>query len=406
MSISYSTQQGDTIAGLARRFYGDPSRSSLILRANPGLAEPLRPGLTVIIPSAPQLGAVAPLDGPDEVAIAIGGGRFRYWSEFTLTRSIDAVSSFTLTAPLERENAVFRRTFRPFSYAPVSVQIGGERVHTGTLLHVNPTLSDESRTVICTGYGLPGVLGDCNAPPSLYPLEYFGADLGDIAREVCAPFGLNVVFTSDPGARFDVVDLGPTQAIWAFLSGLAGDRDLLVADNANGAITFGRPDINQPPVAKLVDGQSPVDNVAANFDPQRYFSDITGIDAYLIGLGGANYTVKNPRLQGVLRPHTFTVSDSYEGDTITATEANAARMFAEAATYTVQLVGWRTPSGRLWAPGQVVELAAPDAMIYTSFRFLIRSVELTARGDQRVAELTLVIPESFTGQQPERLPWD
>lgn len=402
----YKTRRGDTFEGIARQFYGDESQASRIRRANPGVFEPLLAGVALTIPTAPQPGTLQPLDGPDEVAITVNGERFPHWSEVTITRSVDSVSTISLNAPFEPENTQLAAMFRPFSYAPVTVQVGGERLITGTLMHVNPSATDDDSTISVSAYGAPGVLSDCGAPVSAFPLEYFYATIEDVAGELCAPFGIKPVFETDPGAPFDLVELGPGQAIMPFLATLAAQRDILIKDNPRGDLVFYNVPTGGRPVAHLRDNAPPVANIVANFDPRRYFSDITGLSGNIIGILADDYTVKNPRLTGITRPHTFLVPDSYEGDLVTGVEANAARMFGEVASYTVSVIGWRNASGGLWNPGDLISLHAPRAMVYKPYTFLIRSVALYYQGDKRTAELTLVIPSAFSSTMPEVLPWD
>jgi hypothetical protein len=45
-------------------------------------------------------------------------------------------------------------------------------------------------------------------------------------------------------------------------------------------------------------------------------------------------------------------------------------------------------------------------MIYSSYNFLIRKVSFDKTNDSESAILTLIIPGTFEGTIPERLPWD
>jgi prophage tail gpP-like protein len=76
------------------------------------------------------------------------------------------------------------------------------------------------------------------------------------------------------------------------------------------------------------------------------------------------------------------------------------------AAYSVSVSTWRDSLGSIWAPDTTVTLEAPDAMIYSAFSFIIRSVSFDRDGFSETATLDLVIPGSFSGQQPEALPWE
>jgi prophage tail gpP-like protein len=108
----------------------------------------------------------------------------------------------------------------------------------------------------------------------------------------------------------------------------------------------------------------------------------------------------------VVRPLTFKAKDTDNGSIKAAVEAKAARMFADAASYSIQLDTWRDPAGNLWEPNTSLNLLAPGAMIYNNYEFLVRTVELEADRQSRTATHNLVMPGVFSGQIPESLPWD
>lgn len=408
MSITYRVREGDTLESLSRRFYGTENEVRRIETANPGLnpVEPLQQGAVLYIPRAPRVAELADL-ADDEVALVIGGQRFRYWSEFTFTTAIDEIPTVAFSAPFTPDEAAFRQQFRPFSYAPVSVQVGSDRLFTGTLMNVAPNVSDTSKSVDVNAYSAPGVLADCNASAADYPLEFDFLDLKQIAEILVEPFGLSIRFDGDPGVVFEQVEIGPGTTVWAFLVSLAEQRDYVIGATDDGRLWFRQSLPRQAPVARLQGGIQPLSDLTPQFNPQRYFSHVTGIEQLVIGVDNfGQFTVQNPRLSGAFRPSVFTVPDSFDIDIETATRSKAARFFAEAATWTARVGTWRTPNGQLWRPGDLITIAAPDAMIYTDYNLLVRRVELIAAGNTREAVLTLTIPEAFSGELPERLPWD
>jgi len=146
--------------------------------------------------------------------------------------------------------------------------------------------------------------------------------------------------------------------------------------------------------------------VSPFFSPQQYYSHITGLESVLVGTSGSQYTVRNPYLAGVIRPHTFKSPDTQGGTVQDSVRAKAGRMFGNMAAYGVQVSTWRDPSGALWRPNTTVVLNAPGAMVYSDYEFVVRSVRFDRTGDNESAELDLVLPGSFSGKIPEALPWD
>ena len=409
MSTTYKTAAGDTFETVARRVYGDARQADRIRKANPGAAEPLPGGVALAVPAdqngPPNQTPTAAAASRDEVAVSIGGKRFRFWETVRITRGLDMISAVELTAPFEPDVPGFRETFRPFSFADMDVIVGGVPLFSGTMLSPHPTIGG-ARTVDVAGYGRAGVLADCTAPASAFPLEFNGQTLEAIAKTVADFFGLAVVFKDSPGAVFDRVALDPGVTALAFLADLARQRGLVIGDDEQGRPVFQRGATAGLPVATLAEGASPVTGVRPAFSPQDYYSHITGIEPVLLGSAGSQFTVKNARLPGVIRPLTFQSQDSADADIKTATEAKAGRMIGNMAAYSVEVATWRDARGGLWAPNTLVTLHAPGAMVYRPFTFLLRSVALEATRAARSATLDLVIPGAFRGQIPEVLPWD
>lgn len=413
MSFTYKVITGDTFESIARKQYGTEVEADRIARANPGVSEPLTPGIAIaipILPSAPQdLQQQAAAESDDEVALLIDGDRFRFFSRIRITRAIDSISTIEFSAPFESDSPELRETFRPFSYKPMTVTVGGDPLFTGIMVGVSPILENDRKTVGVSGYSLPGVLDDCTPPASflqLERLEFNNQGLTQIAESIAAPFGLSVEFLADQGAVFERVAAKPEKKVLSFLIELAKQRNLVTSDTELGALVFQQSVAAGSPVARLQQGASPILSVAPFFSPQEYYSHITGLGLVTVGTDGSQFTVKNERLEGVIRPVTFKTPDTTDADVKAAVEAKVGRMFGNMAAYSVQVDTWRTPSGELWAPNTTVTLLAPGAMVYTEYEFVIRSVEFNREPRATTAILNLVIPGAFSGQIPETLPWD
>lgn len=410
MFTTYSTKAGDTFETIARIVYGTELQAPRLREANPGTDEPFTSGIVLVVPSLPgapiDQPQQAPTDSENETAVLIDGERFRFWQTIRITRAIDAMDTMELLAPFDADELSFRETFRPFSYKSAKVTVGGVPLFTGTMVGVVPSLTFTRKTISISAYSLPGVLNDCTAPASAFPLEFNNQNLRDIAKRVAGLFGLSVVFVAEPGAVFDRLALAPGKKVLSFLSELARQRNLIISSTPKGELLFLQSTAAGQPVAQLRQGEPPLQAVMPFFSPQEYYSHITGLEPVLVGLAGSQFTVKNPRLEGVVRPITFEASDAVTADVKSAVEAKAGRMFGNAASYSATVSTWRDPKGELWAPGSTVTLVAPDAMIYSQYAFIIRNVEFNREQSSESAVLNLVIPGSFSGKIPEALPWD
>ena len=410
MSTTYRTIAGDTLETVARKVYGSDLYASRVSAANPGASEPFSPGTVLTVPplsdSPDSRASRAPFSSPNEVAVMIDGQRFRFWTELRLTRSLDAMDTLEFGAPFDADAPGFREAFRPFSYKPLQVTVGGELLFKGTMIGVTPSVTPTQKSISISGYSRPGVLNDCTPPSSAYPLEFNDLGLPEIAATLASPFGIPVQFEeTDGGPPFERVAIEPGSTILSFISDLARQRSLVVSSTPQGRLLF-QTSVVGFPVANLKQGASPVLSITPFFSPQQYFSHITGLESVLVGTEGSNYTVKNPHLAGVLRPFTFSPSDVEGGDTKTAVAAKAGRMYGNMASYSIELSTWRTPAGDLWAPNTTVILHAPDAMIYEPYTFVVRSVRFSKDDSSETATLDLVVPGAFNGEVPEALPWD
>jgi len=230
------------------------------------------------------------------------------------------------------------------------------------------------RSISASCYSLPGILNDCTPPASSFPLEFNDQGLKEIVATIVSPFGINVNFQGDQGAIFERVASEPGKKVLTFLIELAKQRNLILSDDPRGKLVVWQSVDAGNPVAQFEQGSTPLLSVTPTFNAQDYYSDLTGIESTIVGLQGSQFTVKNPLLSGVIRPFIFTVPDVVDSTIKAAVEAKTGRMFGNLVSYSIRVDTWRDPSGDLWEPNTTVTLLAPDAMIYTNYEFIIRSV--------------------------------
>lgn len=406
----YKTIKGDTFATIARKMYGSETESNKISTANPGVSEPLIVGLEIIIPEASEALQNQPTQRAEaeynEVAILLDGKRFRYWNSVTITRAIDSIDTMNFNAPFDSENVEFRKVFQPFSFKKIVITVSGNPLFTGTLINIVPNLSSELQTISVDGYSFPGVLQDCTPSVNSLPVEFNNQTLEEIAKKLLLPFGIEVEFQGgEEQAALKKVACEPTEKIFSFLTKLAKQKGLLISSTETGKLLFTKAIVNSKPVAILKQGHPPLLTTSADFNPQEYYSHITGIETTKIGKKGARYTEKNPHVKTIFRPFTFTASDIKSGELKQAVEAKVGRMFANFVSYNISVPTWRDSEGELWTPNTIISLEAPNAMIYKEYKFLIKSVVLNRDSEKETARLNLVLPNAFNNEIPKELPW-
>jgi prophage tail gpP-like protein len=406
----YTVILGDTFENIARKEYGTELEIDKIIKANPGVFEPLTPGIVLNIPTLPDapqnLQQQSLADNISEVAILIDDERFRFWNNITITRSIDSIDTVEFEAPFDADNLIFRKIFKPFSYKTVVITVNGLPLFTGTIIGINPILENDQKIITVNAYSLPGVLNDCTSPASSLSLESKNQGIREIAVTMSSPFGIGVEFNADQGAIFEQVSSVSEKRVLSYLIELAKQRNLIISSTELGKLLFQQSAEIGNPIAILRQGNTPLLSVIPFFNPQEYYSHITGLEPTDIGIQGSQFTVKNPLLEGVIRPLSFIPQDTSKADVKTATEAKMGRMFGNMVSYNIHLNSWYDSFNNLWKPNTTIKLKAPDAMIYNEFEFTIRSIEFNRNSKAEIAILNLVIPGSFNGQIPEVLPWD
>ena len=401
----YEVKAGDTFDSISRKVYGTNEKAAILKAANPGVGNPPQAGAILFTPSTepPRVPSSAKTD---LVSITINGSTFQGWERAEITRSMDTFGTFTFEAVWSPEIPEHRAAFRPFQYQDVALFDGLDLLFTGTLLDATPSIDATSSKITASGYSTPGVLNDCTVPASAMPLEGDTRTLREVAKPILDLFGLRLVMP-DAGAAFDREAIAPEDKAFDYLAKLAKQRNVIITDTPDGACRIYK-EAEGPPVARLAPGG--YQSISPQFSPQEYYSDITGRAPTAV-LGedddaGSVFTVVNPRLRGRARPFTFKVDDATEGTLPEATRAKLGRMHGSAVTYSMAVNSWRTPSGKLWAPGDTVEVLAPQAMIYKYYLFLVRDVKYSLDGSSKTAALTLVLPGAFSGKMPETMPWE
>ncbi len=402
-----TARQGDTFASISRRTYGTEVKAGFIRKANPSISEPISEGATLTIPSIPG----APTDKAgtsqsENISILIGGAAFTQWTDVVVSLAIDKPPTVTLSSPWEPDVPELKRVFKPFSFQPIAVSVGPDPLFTGVMLTPSPAGTADGRVISASAYGKTGTAYDCTAPASAYPLEFDNLTIDAIASQLLSPFGILPVFTSPAGAPFERVSMQTGERVMDFLAGLAKQRNLVIGESATGDALFRQSAAAGAPVAVMDADAPPASAVAPSFNAQAVYSDITAIAPAVPGIDGAQSTAKNSRLSGVVRPFTFTASDTQATDLEQAAAAKLGRMYANAVSWVVPVPSWRAPGGELWQPNTTIKLTAPAAMIYSRTEFLIKEVRFVADENSKEAYLTIVLPGAFSGQIPEALPWE
>lgn len=400
----YTATGGESFADVARRTFGDDSKSGNIRRSNPSVLEPISAGTVLFIPDSSSSSSSSGSVPTNTLEVMLDGSRYTGFTQVSFNRTIDTVDSIELLTPFDPDSLKQREVLKPFQYQEIIVYSSGELIFSGVVVGIAPEVTPTSISLVVSAYAYAGVLMDCTVPKSAYPLEFNGLSLSVIANQLCSPFGVGVEFLEGSSELFDSVSIEPDEAIFPFLAKLAKQRNILITSTTSGNLLFWRGGSGGS-VVSISTINNPVVGVQAMFQPQHYYSELSGVPATQVGVSGTEVTIQNAALKGVLRPLTFRAEDS-TGDARSAVQSKLGRMFGNLVSYAVTLDTWHLPDGTLFQSNQKVSLVAPEAMIYKSYEFTIRSISFVKSGNQEQCTLDLVIPESFTGETPTTMPWD
>lgn len=343
----------------------------------------------------------------NETVLTLDGRRFRNWTGIRFSSAVDNLSTVEVVGPFDPTDEGQRKSFRPFDFQPISVAINDQIQFSGTIKPSVTDLSPTENTFTVGAYSLPGVLGDCPAPAAALPLEFKNQNLHEIAKSLAALFDLEIRADVEPGSVFKKLAIKPGEKILPWLAELAKSRAQIISNTRDGRMLFHRAISSGSPVAILTQGQSPLIRVQPRFKFSEYYSEITGIQPVKVrAKKSTKFTVKNSLLESALRPHVYKVPNGKGADLEPSVRFKMGLMFANMVTYTVEVATWRDRSGNLWEPNTILRLTAPGARIYKPFDFVIRTVTLAKEPKSETAILELMLPGSFTMDQPGGFPWD
>lgn len=427
MSNAHRVKLGETLGAISVKYYGLASRWTLIRDGNPQLVtrkkaidgSPLIfPGDLLIIPqevslppsisSASQPPLVLSDNSPTDIAVYIDGQLFSGFTGYRIVMPIDSFDTFSFSAPFDDTQDHIRKVFKPFQYKSCTVYYDKDLIFTGKLLTSAPEVSPDSKTINIQGYPNCGVLNDCCLPESMYPPEYDGLNLVQIAEQVASAFGVTVQADDPPGEVFNNVGYEPEEKILSFIKKLTDQRGLLFTNTSAGGLLFWIPK-KESVSATFKEGELPFISCKPKFAGQTMYSHITGFSKVEDEEDPESFTYENEYLinAGVLRPYSYIVDDALSGTLEQSVKATAGRMFGSSVSYELVVVGHRDRNNGLYRKNMTVSVLSPGAMIYSETKLQVDQVELVRSdtgGNQTI--FSLVLPGSRNGELPEEFPWE
>jgi prophage tail gpP-like protein len=253
-----------------------------------------------------------------------------------------------------------------------------------------------------SGYSLPGQLGDCTIPNSLYPLQSNGASLATMAKRITDAFKLNLVI--DPSVtdlvkgNYKSITASTTQGAKDFLNSMAKQKDIMLSHDEFGRLLLTKANIDKKPIFEFDLRQGTPEGFEFEFDynGQGMHRNITvrkesGID----GGNAGQVSVVNPLVVGsITRPTSVTQSTGDENNTsLAARRARSNEL--RGIKLTIRCSKWNIGK-ELIKPNNTIKIIAPRLYLFRWEKFFIESVSFQGNHESLTCQINCVLPEVYS----------
>lgn len=332
-----------------------------------------------------------------DVGLRVGGREFGGWKAARITRSMAALcGSFDLSVSDRWPGQALRWPILEEDACEVAVD--GQVVITGWVDRRSISLSAEEHGITVAGRDRAGALVDCSAVLSTW--EYLNANVVQLARELCRPFGIPVSVQAGLAPRpVAKLTIDPGDSAFDALERAARLAGVLAVSDGRGGILLTRAGAARA-ATSLVEGQNVLAasvDLAAGGRFRRYI--VTGQrqatdEAY----GELAAAVRgNAQDAGVRRDHRVLMVRAEMGVTAEQArqraewEATVRAGRAETASVTVQ--GWQQADGSLWPVNARVAVQLPTLGL--TGEALITEATHTLGPSGTITELALARPDAY-----------
>lgn len=414
----YIVEDADNLRKISRWAYGYDKVSDLI-SANSSLLQPRintgrihrdLGGIPIVFKGdslfIPLLDQPEPIDiedihpdFPDEIVIRINGKILHGFTMNTMERSINSIAdSFSFTSPFDPDDPD-SVLLDSYTYHKTELFIDRKLFLLGTAESWDFDTSTDSTTATIGVRSKAGVLVDC--PPTDSKLSYTKQTFKQIAESVLKPFGVILETPYGDSGIINKAKREVSEKVFSFIAKLAKEKGFILNSNLSGGIKLDRANIKGTPILNLKQGDPNILSLKSNFDGTQRFSSFRAI----------SQTRGNPSNSGIVkdstvpanRPNIFSADNNDNGEIGNAALWERSRSLARSAKINVTISGWRDKNNKIILENNTVTLYAPKVNIFRDTKMLIEKVSYGQNG--KSATLTLVLPQAYTLEFPEVLPW-
>jgi len=354
--------------------------------------------------------------------VKINGRDCNFFTEGKVTRTLDSIAStFSFKARFNPENDDHKELFKPMQFQKIEIFSSVEKnklILTGTILSY-AFLSDQKNNLVgISGYSKCGILEDVTIPPKHYPLESNGLSLKEVATKLAGYYGIKVI-TGRNATNVNVKSVkvdedetetknksnvilkntvaSPTDSIRGYLSKLTAQLNILLSHDEYGNIILYKPSDKMKPRYFLNKGNCLT--MSSSYNCQGMHSDISCVTQPSDDNAGVTTedTIQNP-LIGLYRPTTKTLSS---GDDVDTSNAANTELSNELKNISIKAV----MKGLFddIEPGEIVNIHNHEIYSFAYSRYMVAEVSFSFNESAETTELSLVLPETFTGKIPANI---
>lgn len=331
-----------------------------------------------------------------QTELKVGGLIYGGWKSIRINRGIEQISgTFELQVTDRWANQDSQWAIHQGDSCQVLVD--GEPVITGYVDSANPSYDKASHGITIRGRDKTGDLVDCAA---IYKSgQWSGRRLDQIAADLCQPFGIKVFRDTDVGTPFTpTFALQTSESVFECLERAARMKAVLLVSDGLGNLILTRAN-SDASVAVLIEGENILAARAELSWNDRY-------SRYIVQAQGAGSDEWNgPAVAHMEAESADAAIDRYRPLIVLAEDQGAGGNLSQRAEWernvrmgrgcraTVNVVGWRNSSGRLWKPNTIVHVRSP--YLGLDHNLLVVSVDYVLDENGTQAELSLVRREAF-----------
>ena len=333
-----------------------------------------------------------------------------FFNEFTFNLSYDSIASqFGFSYYFDPLNVEHKELACVTHFHEVVIKHNDKQFLKGVITNQSFKQSSKKELAHFSGYSLPGVLEDCQIPPSIYPLQSDGLTLNQIASKLIQPFkknyGLEMIVDSSVASvmnkTFKSTTASETQTIKDYLTKLASQKDIIMTHDTDGRLLFTKAKTDGKPIMEidLTKGVPDGMTYSMDYNGQNMHSHITVQGQSSIEGGNAKeYTIRNPYVIGsVYRPKVISQSSGDDNDTKLAARRALGNELRDV-KLTVTVDRWEL-NGEFILPNNTISVYAPELYLYHRKDWFIESVNYSGDNKSSTCTLNCVLPECYNDDE-------